>query len=139
MSVAFDEIRAALMNELEVYRAANNLVVVWPNEKYAPVKGTSYLEPQVFPGEAVQGVLGSSGVNKQTGLFQVLVWEPVGKGLGAVTRKADAIITQFKRGTDLTKNSTTVTVQAAWASGMIQMGDWVHIPVSITWFSYTSN
>ncbi len=139
MSVAFDEIRAALMNELEVYRAANDAEVAWPNTKFKPVKGASYLESQIFYGEPTQGVLGSNGVNKQVGVFQVLVWEPVGQGLGAVTRKADEIVTQFKRGTDLTKNSTRVTIKAAWAGGMIQMGDWVHIPVSITWFSYTSN
>ena len=139
MSTAFDEIRAALMNQLEVYRAANSAIVAWPNVKYEPVKGTSYLEPSFFPGEAEQGVLGTNGVNKQIGIFQILIWEPIGIGIGAMTIKADAIVTQFKRGTDLTKNSTIVTLASAWAGGAIQNGDWIYIPVTVNWYSYTAN
>lgn len=136
MSVAFEEIRSALMKNLEMYQ---NTDVAWPNMEYVPVKGTGYLEPSFFPGEATQGSLGTNGVNKQVGAFQVLVWMPVGTGLGVVTVKADEIVTAFKRGTELDKNSTKVIIKSASAGGMIQHGDWVHIPVTVLWYSYTAN
>ncbi len=136
MSTAFDDIREAFETALAAYQDTN---VAWPNTTYKRVNGTPFLEPTFVPGESVQAGLGTNGKNRQTGVYQVTVWDQAGIGSGALIQKADEIITVFKRGTDLINGSVTVRISSSWMGGIEQDGDWAFLNITVLWYADTTN
>jgi hypothetical protein len=132
----FDTVHSLLNQQLATVQATN---VAYENAEYEPTIGTGYLRETLLPAESEQAELGTDGRNRLTGIYQISVFEEVGKGSGAAETKAETLMEAFKRGITLTANGLTVRVDKAWRSPAIQESDWYHVPVSVSWFAYAAN
>lgn len=105
------DVVAALLRKLGTLTFSPALPVVNPNiEAPDEVPAGNYLAASVFPVSSEQIELGETGINRHTGLFQVSVFWALKTGLIKPMQVADAIALAFKRGTILTENSVTVTM-----------------------------
>ena len=134
MSVFLD-ISAALDKQLSIM--ASLPPVAWENTVYKPVVGTLYLRPTNLQGSTVQSSLGTSGTDETTGVYQVDIFAPAGKGKNAAIVMADNIANQFKRGTRLSYNSRIVTVTSAQRGGTNIADGWFQLSVEIIYRSFT--
>jgi hypothetical protein len=135
-SLTYDAIHGIINAYLNLVQATN---VAYENAEYEPESGTGYLRETLLPAEPEQAELGTDGRNRLTGIYQISVFEEVGKGSGDAETKAETLIAAFKRGTTLTANGLTVRIDKAWRSPAIQEKDWYHVPVSVRWFAYAAN
>lgn len=131
--IAYDEARAALDSQLAAYQATN---VAWENTKFEPQEGVGYLRAFLLPAEPEQATIGVNGLDRVTGIYQIDVCEPKDGGNGALLRKVDAILAQFARGTSVTSNGVTLTIQRSWPGPAIARDSFYVIPVSVSWYSY---
>lgn len=136
MSENYKKAHAALDSHLDAYQSTD---VAWENADYKPIVGTPYLKPRFLPAEPEQAALGSTGSNRLGGIYQVSVIHPIGGGSAAAKAQADAIVSQFKRGTQLTRDDLTIRVDRAWQGPAMDSEAWYTIPVSIRWFVYAPN
>ena len=112
--------------------------VAWENKTYIPVTGTLYLRPTTLFGDAVQATLGSSGIDENTGIYQVDVFAPADKGKSAGLIMSDNVATRFARGTNLTYNGRTVRIVSARRRPATIADGWYQIPVEIVYKSFTT-
>lgn len=131
--IDYDKARAALDAQLEAYQSVD---VAWENTKYTPVEGVGYLRPFLLPAEPRAATIGTQGVDRVSGLYQVDVAMPKDEGTGALMRKVDEIISQFARGSSLTSNGVTLTIERSWPAPAIARDTFYVVPVSVSWFSY---
>lgn len=129
-------IQKALEIHLSGFQSQN---VAWENIEFNPVDGTSYLRPVFMPSEPSQASLGTSGLNRKIGIFQVSVVHPLMDGSGPAAAKADAIVNHFKRGTTLTQDGLNIRIAKAWRGPGLTQGKWYTIPVSVSWYAYATN
>lgn len=85
------------------------LATAYENVAYTPVNGTPYQRPVLLPAQPDNATLGDA-YHRLVGLFQVGLYYPLGNGPNAAQARAEAIRTQFKRGTSMTESSQTVLV-----------------------------
>lgn len=131
--IAYDDARAALDSQLAAYQATN---VAWENTKFEPKEGEGYLRAFMLPAEPEQATIGASGLDRVAGIYQIDVCEPKDGGNGALLRKVDAILAQFARGTSVTSNGVTLTIQRSWPGPAIARDSFYVIPVSVSWYTY---
>jgi len=112
--------------------------VAWENKNYKPVKDTLYLRPTILPAETVQATLGDNGTDSNSGIYQIDVFTPSGKGIKAAIEMADKIANLFKRGTYITYNGRTVRVKSVGRERSSNDDNgWYIVPVVITYISFT--
>lgn len=93
----------------------------------------------LLPSRPLQATLGSGGLNKQSGIFQLTVRDKRGKGYGSAGELVDRILGIFKRGTVLTKDGETIRITKAYVgTGFYDEGKYC-LPVSIEYEGYFSN
>jgi len=131
--INYDDARAALDSRLLAYQATN---VVAENTKFTPVEGEGYLRSFLLPAEPTQATIGTSGIDRVSGLYQIDVAMPKDIGTGALMRKVDEVVAQFARGLSLTSNAVTLTVQRSWPGPAIARDSFYVVPVSVSWFTY---
>lgn len=144
MATTYTDVRAALETHLATYAALVPLIdVALENSGFTPVAGTPWLRPVLLPEKPQSAGPGSSAKNVQKGIFMIDVMQPTGGGTAAAQSRADALVSHFKRGTDLTAGSVTLTSEAAWpAQARVEtLGttDWFVMPVSVRFFAYTDS
>lgn len=132
---AFIDIRAAL--ETKLYDLSPRPSIAWEGVPFAPTPGTAFIRPFLLPGPTVQHEIGTAGLYRHSGIFQVSCFTPSGLGLGAAQTQADAIQALFSRG-KLTKNSTTVYINSISIGPSIEEADWVQLPVSVNYYAFSS-
>lgn len=135
--MSFDAIRAALDTRLTTLPSWDATRIAWPNVRYAPLAGETYLQVDVSVAEPRQAELGSSGRNLQRGLYVVSVVAQAGNGLGESLAIADRIADHFPRGLDLSATGFAVTIAKAWAAPSFSRDSWYVTPVTITWEAFT--
>ena len=123
------KIRAAFVTKLQAFPSLPS--VAWENISFTPTAGTTYLAPFLLPGEPIQAELGVAGQNRHTGIYQISIYAPAGKGVSAINTLRDGLVDHFKRGTLLTYDGITVQVQKAWPGPMQQETGWIHTPITI--------
>lgn len=133
MSTYFQDIRAALEARLNTL---SSVPPVWnENVRYEQQSTTTYLRAFVLFGDSVQASLGTSGKDRTDGVFQVDVMTPHGVGQ---TTWPDLIADHFKRGTDLTQNSVTLTTRSVSIAPGFKDDHFYIVPVSVSWYVYTA-
>ena len=135
MSV-FNDISTALDTRLGTLASLPD--VAWPNRVYTPVIGTTYLRPSLLPSDTTAATVGASGTDLNIGVYQVDVFVEAGKGKSAGMVQADLIADHFKRDTELTYNSRTVTIKNVSQSPASVDGGWFQIPVNIEYYAMTA-
>lgn len=106
--------------------------IAWPNVPYTP--GTAaWLRVSHLPAPSVRRSIGVDGQNVYTGIYQVTVNAPAGKGPGAAETLADAIANWFPIGSTYTANGVTVRIAAVSCAPALSEPDWYRVPVSITY------
>ena len=104
--------------------------IAGPNLPFTPTG--AYLRPWLLPATAEALTISSEGHNLYTGIYQVSVFWPVGKGMLPALEHASAIAAYFKRGTFATRDGLTVhIILPPRVEPAIQEPDVLHIPVSI--------
>lgn len=131
--IAYDDARAALDAQLESYQATE---VAWENTIYKPKEGVGYLRPFMLTAEPRQATVGTNGVDRVAGIYQIDVSEPKDAGKGAVMRKVDEVIAQFARGLNLTSGAVTLTIMRSWPGPAFTRDGFYIVPVSVSWYSY---
>jgi len=112
--------------------------VQWTDTSYSPVTGTPYLQEALLPAQTFQADLGASGRNRHSGIYQLTIVTPRNR-LKDAEDKQTALIAHFKRGTRLTRNGVTVTLEAPFVGPAMQEADWIRRPLSIPYFAYLDN
>jgi hypothetical protein len=137
MSNPIANIRAAFVTKLQSFPSLPS--VAWENVAFTPATGVPYLAPYLLPGEPFQAEIGTAGINRHSGIYQISVFVPTGGGVAALNTLTGAMCDHFKRGTMLTYGGITVTVQKAYSAPTMQETDWVHIPVTIQFICNAQN
>lgn len=114
--------------------AALGYPIAWENASFVPTAGETYLEATLLPGEVVMPEM-TGTLRREIGIFQVTVCIPVGGGTGAAEAVAEQIIALFPRGTSLTYNGISATIEKAWRSVGAPVGAWYRLPVSVRYWS----
>lgn len=91
-------ISAALEARLATVTPA--LQLAYANEEFSPVAGTPYMQASTIFAAPNNDEFGPSF--QERGLFDVLLFYPVGEGWGAALAQAELVRTAFARGTSLT-------------------------------------
>ena len=129
-------IRKALEQRLAIMTP--ELATAWENAPFLPVTGAPYQKAFLLPGQPDNSEQGSKNYF-EVGVFQVTLCYPLGTGPNAAQARAEAIRTQFRRGTTMTADGISVHVirTPAIATGYTD-GDRYMVPVSITWQAHIS-
>jgi hypothetical protein len=106
MSAAFLNIGGAL--DARLANMANLPSVAWQNLGFDPDLNALYLRPTHLPAPTVQAALGTSGLDRYQGVYQIDVFALSGTGRGSSEVQADLIADHFKRGTDLSYSGIIV-------------------------------
>lgn len=136
MSTVFADISSALDSRLNTLTGQSP--IAWENTAYIPVKDTLYLRPTILPASTIQAGLGTSGLDKYVGIYQIDIFAPAGKGRGEAEIKADAVADHFKRGTDLSKNGKTVRLGDVSRNSGIKDEDRFIISISINYMAHVT-
>lgn len=133
----YTDIRAALTAQLNTMTGVP--AVAWENSPYTPVVGIPYLKPTILWAESFQAELGVSGANNESGIYQITVNYPLNQGMAPINSMVGKLRSWFKRGTILTYNGLYVTIRKV-SLGPLNTGDaWISQPVSISFYTRTSN
>ena len=136
MSTVFSDISAALDDRLSSLTGSSP--VAWQNTVFKPAKSTLYLRPSLLPVSSAQIGLGSAGLDEHSGIYQVDVYAPSGKGRSEAEVKADSVADHFKRGTDLTYNGVTVRLGDTSRNQGLMEDDRFVISVSINYSAHVA-
>lgn len=137
MSNPISSIRAAFVTKLQAFPSLPS--VAWENVPFTPAAGVTYIQPFLLPGEPFQAEIGTNGINRHSGVYQISVFYPAGQGVAALNTLTADLCDHFKRGTSLAYSGVTVTVQKAYPSPAMQETDRVHIPITIQFRCDASN
>ena len=137
------DIRSALQKHLQDYLATLGSAappVNWPNREFNPVIGTLWLKPVLLMAKAKVAEIGVNGQKYQQGIYQISVYSPKDIGDDSALTTADALVEWYQDGTVLAFNTVSgLIVNVAYIGPPIIENDWYHIPVSASFFVFTSN
>ena len=107
-STVFHDITAALNNHL------NNMsglpAVAWENIDYQPTLDALFIRPTNLQGETI---VDTDLTEKTTGVYQIDIYAPTGKGHNEIVTMTDTLANRFKEGTETTYNGLTVVILKA--------------------------
>ena len=134
--MSYDAIRAALETQLNAFAVAQELPVAFENGDYRPSEGEEFLQTFLLVGQPSAESIGTNGVERLNGLYQININSHRNVGSGVAFRRADEIAAEFPAGAELAHDGVTVSVARSWPSPAILRGDWFVVPVSVSWFAY---
>ncbi len=129
MTAPYSAIRSAFVTRLQAFPGLPS--VAWENVAFTPTTGQPYIRPDLLPAQPTQAEIGTNGVNRYTGMYQISIFAPTGTGIAAISTLRDGLCDHFKRGTQLAYGGVTVTCQKAYPGPVIQETDWQHVPISV--------
>ncbi len=119
-------IEIALQSKLATLSPA--ISTAWPNVKYESIENTPWIRPTLLPTRSTLETLSQAAYHK--GIYQIDIFVPLEKGIGALLTIEDSIYTLYRK-TTLTASSTTVEIKAvsrgptnkevAWFHGIIEV------------------
>jgi len=134
---AFNDINIALNKRLQAYSTANSRPIAYENIEYKPVIGTMFLRATALPPNTEQAGLGTGGLERHEGIFQVDVFAPIDRSKATALAEADSIANYFQRGSTLTYNGVNVRLYTSNLGPGLRDGSWFILPVFIDYLSYT--
>ena len=129
-------IEAALNTQL--IASAGGVAIAYQNDKYTPVEGTPYMRPTLLPASPSPHDIGAV-TNYHTGVYQVDLIYPSGKGNQAVNAQADVIIAAFNQSTTLTYSSIDIYIQSSGRGAGRNDDNWYYVPINIEYKCYLPN
>lgn len=128
-------IRAALEERLDALLPA--LATQWENIEFSPpAANLPYQRVHMMRAQPENPEAAGSKLKRHLGVMQVTLMYPQNVGPGDAETRAAALSEQFKRGTSLTKDGVTVTVDGTpHVMAGFQDGDRWAVPVRIPYFS----
>lgn len=109
--------------------------IAWPNTKYTPTKGVTYLRPTLLPAKGELCTLNEYA--QYEGIYQIDIFVPKHVGLGEALDLADSIKTLFISNRYLTAGSDTVFVQAVPVRQGESEDAWFKIFIEINYICYS--
>jgi hypothetical protein len=127
-----DRVRAAIENAVKGWVTAQALPFAWPNVVFTPPTGI-YGRLSILPAPTLS--LDLAGDHREYyGLFQVSLYEEMGKGDGAVTKLADSLAAAFPVNRRITQDGLTIQIISPANIAPAVEGDVRDfVPVSITY------
>ena len=113
--------------------------VAWPNMLFTPQVERAWFRPTLLPADTVQASLGPKGANFHTGLLQVDLFWPKGRGLGAPDDVAGALVAHFAMGSTVSFNGQNVHVGRPPTRRPSPDDDWYLTVIRIPFYAYTEN
>lgn len=108
--------------------------IAWPNVAFTPPDAPApHARVDVLMGRTSPETAGVGGLTRRPGILQVLLYRPLGEGLGTSLAHAQAVLDAMKRGTRLASGATSVLVQRASVGPAYADGAWSVLPVTIDW------
>jgi hypothetical protein len=106
-----DRVRVAIENAVKVWVTAQALPFAWPNVVFTPPTGI-YGRLSILPAPTLNVDL--QGTHRgYIGVFQVSLYEEMGKGDGAVTQLADTLAAAFPVNRRITQSGLTLQITSA--------------------------
>jgi hypothetical protein len=134
MASVYDDIRSAF--EVALNNVTDVPSIAWENFSFTPTTGQSYIKPRLLPTRREPAVRGTNPQMYYQGVFRVECYVPEGNGPAAGDDLADKIIDAFEATTDLSHNTTFVSIRYAERElGEID-GAFYMIPVNVGWYCY---
>ena len=130
MASSLSDIYTALSVALNT--AAGAYKVAWENDHFDPPTGP-YLEPRHLGQDINPVTLGVNGLNEHRGIVEISVVVPKDSGAGTALGLLDTLRTAFARGTRLTYNGLTVTIESHSTGQPFPDKAWVRYPLYVTW------
>lgn len=134
MASIYDDIRATFETNLST--VADLPSVAWENVSFSPTTNQSYVSVRMIPTRREPAVRGQNPQMYYQGYFLVTCCVPEGNGPSAGDDLADKIMDAFEATTDITHNSTTLSIRYAERDLGTPEGSHYHIPVRIGWYLY---
>lgn len=127
-----DRVRAAIESAVKVWVTAQDLPFAWPNTVFVPPT-TIYGRLSILPAPTLNEDL--AGTHRgYVGVFQVSLYEEMGKGDGAVTKLADSLAAAFPVNRRITQDGLTLQIISAANIAPAVEGDVRDfVPVSINY------
>lgn len=131
----YSDVRSAL--EVRLNDTPSIPAIAWENVDYKPTTGTPFIKFQFLPTLRRAAVLGSNPSNYYRGISRLLVHYPSNSGPGAAQATVDTLIDRFNTFTDLTFDTTTITIEYAQQESPYTDEPWFVTPVTVGWFLYS--
>lgn len=138
MNTVFNDIPTGLEDRL---LTMSNLPdnIVWENTSFTPTPGQAFIRVSTLPAPTTQTSIGTDGLNTQTGIFLVDSFYGKGSGRSVQDTFLSELVDHFKRGTVITQNGVEIRIESVYPLPSIEEDDWFHVPVQVTYISYTIN
>lgn len=134
MASIYDDIRAAL--ETHLIGVSDLPEVAWENLTYSPTTGTPFVKPRLVPTIREPAHRGLNPQQYYQGIFRVDCFVPEGLGPASADNLADKIIDAFEATTDVSHNSTIVSIRYAEREQGMPDGAFFMVPVNVGWYLY---
>ena len=133
-----NNIQSALDGLLKDWADSQSITVAWENKGRPTDVGTPYLSSFLLPAETVAVGMADGSSNDFTGIYQVDVNVPAGKGTIDSRPLVDGLLTAFARGIERTVNNQKTRIEMSWRDPAIDGDAWYFVPVSIRYRSFAS-
>lgn len=129
----FANIQAALDTKLSSLSGLP--AVCWPNTKYTPVEGTTFLRPTLLPNTSDLATLTAYQLHR--GIYQIDIFVAAEKGPSAMLTLQDLIKSHFENGRRLTAGSDVIYIQAISPGQGIRENAWFKGHIDINYICYS--
>jgi hypothetical protein len=109
----------------------------YENMVYAPTQGQEHQRVFLLPARSRAAALGQEAPVFESGIFQISIYSPIGKGPGSGGTRAELVKASFARGLTLTEEGLKVQVQDTPSIGpALQEPHFWALPLSVPFFAY---
>jgi len=133
------DIMGVLNYRLSEYTNLNPIDVDYPNIKYEPSNGTSFLAVDLLPGTTTPASIGTGACTRHVGVYQIMINVPKYKSFSESKVLIDGLKNYFRMSTGITYNGITVRVTKFQVEQYMTDDAWFKQPVSIYYRSDLEN
>lgn len=107
----------------------------WENDmEYKPTIGTRFWRPTHLPAHSV--LANANAMQKHSGIFQVDVFVPIGKGMKVLLQDLDTIYSAYNSVTSLTAGTTRVDILGVGRGTVVKEQTWTRGYIQINYMCY---
>jgi hypothetical protein len=132
-----NDIRVALESHLAAL-STSMPEIAWPNVRFTPVTGTTYLRVEFIPVLRRPVVAGPDPEQRFSGLFYVTIYTPEEKGAAEGMGLADSLLSHFNGSGAIVTTNAVVRLEYSEAKMPLHDPPFYAIPIEIGWYAYTS-
>jgi len=125
-----------LFNKKMLNASLGGITVVLENIKHDSRAGAAFLACYQLPVPVTQATLGDGGCDLHSGIYQININYPEGKGLTACKTMADTLNAIFYSGATFTESTVNVRIKTTSVERAIVAGGYVTLPLSIEYYAH---